>query len=143
MSGSRCKPIEQIKYPNGLESIRVMHVFPPQHHGNHTYQVKQTEEILLFAIKAWNIKLAQQIDSNNVTYFQFDRAPGELMQTALILTPAIKSCIASAVHLEITSTESESYTQTVPKYYRTEATLLYYGNIGVARREETVTQLTN
>ena len=90
MSGS---PIEQIKYPNGLESIRIMHVFPPQRHGNHTYQVKQTEEILLFAIKVWNVKLVQQIDSNNVVYYQFDRAPGELMQMALTLTPAIISLI--------------------------------------------------
>ena len=136
--------IEQIKYPNGLESIRVMHVFPPQRHGNHIYQVKQTEEIPLFAIIAWNIGIVQQIDSNNVMYFQFNSMPGELMKTALIFdTCYYKSCIVSAVHLEITSTKSESSTLTVPKYSRTEATLLYYGNIGVVRREETVTQLTN
>ena len=141
MSGS---PIELIKYPNGLESIRVMHVFPPQCHGNHIYQVKKTEEILLFAIQAWNIGIVQQIDSNNVTYFQFNSTQSELMQMALIFdTCYCKSCIVSAVHLEITFTKSESSTQTVPKYSHTEATLLCYGDIGVMRREETVTQLTN
>ena len=87
-------PIEQIKHPNGLEFIRTTHVFPPQRHGNHIYQMKQTEEIPLFAIQAWHIQIIQQIDSNNVTYYQFDRIPGELMQMALIFdTCYYKSCI--------------------------------------------------
>ena len=141
MAGSPSVPIEQMVYPNGFHSIRITYVLPLQYHGIHSYKIKRTEEIPLFVIRAWNIQIVQGIDSNNVMYYQFDKAPGELIQTALIFDTCYY--IVSAIHLEFTSIKSESSTQIVPKYSRTEVTLLYYNNIEVTRREETVTQLTN
>ena len=87
------------------------------------------------AIEAFNIKV---IPVDNSGYYRFSHMPsefkGHIWDLVLICT------LPSAILLEVTHSDTNKHTEAVPKYCTTEVTVLYYGDIGVVKREERVTQ---